>query len=352
MAPISWIIRADASAELGVGHLARCMAFAKQALDNQVAVKVIASQITSFMYDMISKTGAQIIENPFERGSLDDADFTAKYANQECRLLLLDGYCFDYEYQTRCRGRSENFVVLDDYLTPRRFSCDLVVNPNAHASEEMYANRLSPETKLALGPTYVFIASALKELFASKGADVCRRKPEDLRVFMCLGGGDQTDRFMTLVSALESEKLPSLKVHLVYGDSKEKILREAVLSSSHEFKFSKWLDKSLPREMSRSDCVIVAGGTMLWEACYLGIPALATSVASNQTANLVELARRGAVVNLGNGVDKVSFKDRLYEALIDSNKRAELSRVARNMVDGQGAQRVISHLKNPVFTDN
>ena len=51
--------------------------------------------------------------------------------------------------------------------------------------------------------------------------------------------------------------------------------------------------------MSLADLSIGAGGTMVWERCYLGLPALLISIADNQRRQAAAVHYYGDLINLG-----------------------------------------------------
>ena len=51
--------------------------------------------------------------------------------------------------------------------------------------------------------------------------------------------------------------------------------------------------------MTRADLAIGAGGTTLWERCYLALPSIVIAVADNQVETVQVLASIGAIRYLG-----------------------------------------------------
>jgi UDP-2,4-diacetamido-2,4,6-trideoxy-beta-L-altropyranose hydrolase len=80
--------------------------------------------------------------------------------------------------------------------------------------------------------------------------------------------------------------------------------------------------------------------------CLLGLPALLIDLAENQTPIAKEFARRGTAYHLGSS-STVTPERIAMEALwlLDSAaKRSAMSQRGRELVDGDGAERVVREL--------
>jgi len=98
--------------------------------------------------------------------------------------------------------------------------------------------------------------------------------------------------------------------------------------------------------MAAADAAISAAGSTCWELCLLGLPALLLDVADNQTAIAGELDRRGCAIRVGDRTAPVEKIAHHLEQLLHSRElRQSLSRRSRELVDGKGANRVVSALR-------
>jgi len=98
--------------------------------------------------------------------------------------------------------------------------------------------------------------------------------------------------------------------------------------------------------MAQADLMLCAGGSITWERCTLGVPALLTILADNQVQIAQGLAEAGAHKTLG-------WHNRLsashYAAALDAVTGHDLigmSRAAAAICDGQGIARVHQQLRN------
>src|SRR5262249_52170270 len=102
----------------------------------------------------------------------------------------------------------------------------------------------------------------------------------------------------------------------------------------------------MPSLMAWADLGISAGGSTCWEMAFMGLPALAITLADNQQPVVRELDRQGVVVSLGSPGEFTS-DDLACSAralLADPARRAAMSRRGRALIDGQGASRVVTKL--------
>jgi hypothetical protein len=97
--------------------------------------------------------------------------------------------------------------------------------------------------------------------------------------------------------------------------------------------------------MSESDLAIGAGGTVMWERCCLGLPAIAFSVAENQSKQIADAAEAGLLyspTSHDNFVDMITFH---LSVLLENPALLKLiSNVSMKIVDAKGTTRIVSSM--------
>ncbi|MBU0690741.1 hypothetical protein KKH18_02900, partial [bacterium] len=91
-----------------------------------------------------------------------------------------------------------------------------------------------------------------------------------------------------------------------------------------------------------------------WELCYFGVPSMLIQIADNQQALAEHLGKTGAVINLG-WHERLSAGRlaQLVEAfLMEKEKHSKMSGIARALVDGKGAERVIREMRRLLSSKN
>jgi spore coat polysaccharide biosynthesis predicted glycosyltransferase SpsG len=107
--------------------------------------------------------------------------------------------------------------------------------------------------------------------------------------------------------------------------------------------------------MAQADLAISAAGSTCWELCLLGLPAVLLDLANNQTPIAIEMHRRGCALHVGRATD-LSQKELtapVRDLLTSKELRTSFSSRCRQLVDGLGADRVLSAMfaieGKPVF---
>jgi spore coat polysaccharide biosynthesis predicted glycosyltransferase SpsG len=98
----------------------------------------------------------------------------------------------------------------------------------------------------------------------------------------------------------------------------------------------------LPQRLAAADVVVLAAGTMKFEAACLGRPAILLAVADDQLAVGPPFAATGAAVFLGDGriVDPGLVHAAIADLVEDGERRAAIGRRAAELIDGDGADRI------------
>ena len=143
-----------------------------------------------------------------------------------------------------------------------------------------------------------------------------------------------------LVKVIEGllSSYPDLEVKIVCGQLNQNrdMLVRAAEPASFRIDLMTATDE-MPELMAWADLAISGGGSTCWELAFMGLPALAVVLADNQLGVVEELDGRGIVLGLGRfgrlTVDALSSAVR--RLLDDRERRAEMSRLGRELIDGR-----------------
>ena len=349
MSITSLIIRADASTTMGTGHVMRCLALA-QAWQDQggQAIFVLADKSMAIANRLLSEK-MQITHLSVEAEIDDDARQVADLAQQiASQWIVVDGYQFGKEYQKAIKELGLKLLFLDDYGHASYYYADLVLNQNICACEALYQNR-EDYTQLLLGTQYVLLRREFWQW--QNWQRVINAKV--YKILVTLGGGDPDNVTMKVIQSLQvfGDQLGdhNLEVIVVIGGSNlhyEK-LQEQVTESDLTISLQGNVS-NMPELMAWADLAIAAGGSTNWELAFMGLPSIVITIADNQKAIAAELDRQGVIVNLGwhqdVTIEQISFV--LRELISDRPKRETMSQKGRELVDGNGAKRVISKINS------
>jgi len=343
------LIRADASAQIGTGHVMRCLALAQAWQDaGGRAVFLMATEAPA-LESRLQSEGIEVVHLPVQPGSVDDAVQTADVAHQVgADWVVVDGYHFDADYQQTLKGSGLRLLFIDDNGHAEYYFADLVLNQNIHAHEGLYPNR-EPYTRLLLGTGYVLLR---REFLKWRGWK--REIPEVARkVLVTMGGSDPNNVTLKVIQALQQVDVDGLEAIIVVGSSNPHYeeLQSAVQSSRLPIRPERNVT-DMPALMAWADVAISGGGSTSWELAFMGVPALIVILASNQRPIAERLDVMGVAVNLGwyEDVSPTEMAQVMTQLLKSPGTRAEMSRHVRQLVDGMGSDRVIRALQRQAQT--
>jgi len=337
------LIRADASIGIGTGHVMRCLALAQAWQDAGGRAVFAMAETTPAIQARIAAEACEVVSISAATGTEEDAKKTIDVARKEkSDWIAVDGYQFGTDYQRILKSAGFRILFLDDYGHAQHYFAELVLNQNAGVGAELYADR-EPETRLLLGPRYCLLRrefSAWRD-WSRKILPVCRY------ALVMMGGSDPENLTARAIEALGWAGLEDLVTTVVIGGSNPNFAALQNLDGRSGQRIILRRDVSdMAEPMAAADVAISAGGSTCWELCLLGLPMLLIDVADNQTKLVKELDRRGCAIRIGDGsvtVDKVA--EQLNHVVGSEELRQSLSKRSRELVDGNGAARVVSVLR-------
>jgi len=335
------IIRADATPEIGTGHLMRSLALAA-AWRNRAAGDVIFVSCcqSQDLRRRMAKVARQVVA--IDRAHPDPWDWekTAHIlgAHQDA-WVVLDGYHFDAEYHKKIRAPGKRLLVVDDMAHLDHYEADIVLNQNINAENLPYST--AAFTRLFLGPRYIL----LRPEFIDRIHRERNIAGPARRLLVTLGGADPDNMTLKVMQALEKINSDGFEALIVVGSANPHLqqIRAAGGRSSVSMRV---VDNApnMAELMAWTDLAVSAGGSTCWELAFMGVPTLTITMADNQLAVVKGLAKAGAAVNLGWHHDLSSAKiaRAVQNLATDVDKRARMQRSGCDLVDGKGSQRVLT----------
>jgi UDP-2,4-diacetamido-2,4,6-trideoxy-beta-L-altropyranose hydrolase len=334
------LIRADASAAIGTGHVMRCLALAQAWQDAGGSAVFAMAQSTESIRARLASESCEIVD---VAGAADDLRQTVSLARERnCEWVVVDGYQLDGDYQYALKAAGQKVLFLDDYGHSQHYAADLVLNQNVSASPTLYSNR-RPETRLLLGPRY----ATLRREFRPWSIWERKLLPSCHRLLVMMGGSDQANVTATVIEGLRRAAIAELDVTVLVGGSNPHFSELHALAASSGLKIQLLRDASNVGEiMAAADIAISAAGSTCWELCLLGLPSLLIDVADNQSEVAKALHQRGCAVHIGDHAVSAEIVSKKLKWLAENHElRQSLARRSRELVDGKGATRVISILR-------
>ena len=335
------LIRAEAGPEIGAGHVMRCLALAQAWQDGGGRVVFAMAQSTPGIRARLNDENCEIVLLNAVIGDSQDAEATASAAlERNASWIVLDGYAFDARYQRHVGDSGCRLLYVDDLAACDEYRADIVLSPNLSGSESQYGGR-TRDAQLLVGTRY----SLLRREFR-RWANWTRTIPPIARkVLITLGGSTPRDLAICILDALSQIKSEVESTVFVVGATTENFdsLNRAAQSLSGKITFVKSAT-DMGALMMQADVAVSAAGSTCWELCSLGLPSLLMDVADNQTAEALELDRKGYAKYLGSAttLHPEKLANDIRELLHSEETRRSLSNKGRELVDGRGAERVVS----------
>jgi UDP-2,4-diacetamido-2,4,6-trideoxy-beta-L-altropyranose hydrolase len=134
------IIHADASTEIGTGHLMRCLALAQAWKDAGGQITFISACQNESLLQRLrdEKFNVHVLGHPYSDSS--DWDYTKNIlAAYPSAWVALDGYHFNEAYQQRVKEAGHRLLVIDDMAHLKHYYADILLNQNLHAEQLHYS---------------------------------------------------------------------------------------------------------------------------------------------------------------------------------------------------------------------
>jgi UDP-2,4-diacetamido-2,4,6-trideoxy-beta-L-altropyranose hydrolase len=338
------LVRADATVAMGTGHVMRCLALAQAWQDSGGRAVFAMADAPRSLRERLLAEKMDVAPIEASRGGGDDVRKVAELAGRHAASwVVVDGYHFGAAYQRDLKAAGLKLLFVDDHGHAGHHSADLVLNQNVYADRSFYQDT-EPYTRLLLGPRYVL----LRREFARWGEWKREIAPVGGKVLVTMGGSDPGNITARVIEALGLVRVEGLEATVVVGGSNphSDFLRRAVARFVGKIHIQKDVP-NMPELMAWADVAVSAAGTTCWELCLLGLPAILIDLAENQRPIAEALTWKKCAIHLG-GTSEVATEKMaasLEWLLLSPATRTAISRRARELVDTNGAIRVVSAIR-------
>jgi UDP-2,4-diacetamido-2,4,6-trideoxy-beta-L-altropyranose hydrolase len=266
------VVRVDASPEIGLGHVMRSLALARELVAAGSTVTICGSGIPPHLID-----GMQHVEP-------SDLDGAEAVVALQPDLVVVDGYHFTADFFAGLDGHGIEHAVIDDNGDTAARRPAAVVNQNPHADPGMY-ECLDGDSLLLLGPHFAMFRREIVE------AALLAPTRRDGTVFVGFGGSDPRQLTSSVVSQLAAE---GLEVRVAIGPANPR--RSELLTVLNDRVGVAVVEPAdYATELATASWAVLAAGSSVLEAACLGTPALAVVVADNQRLLATAARDRGIV---------------------------------------------------------
>ncbi|WP_020607188.1 UDP-2,4-diacetamido-2,4,6-trideoxy-beta-L-altropyranose hydrolase [Spirosoma spitsbergense] len=263
-----FLFRADGNAQIGLGHVMRCLALADM-LQGDFSMQFALTEPSSDVRALVEKSGIDVVELPEV-----DAKTVFLDCIQQDTIVVLDGYAFDEAFQRAVRDRAKKLVFIDDLAEGYQVA-DVVINHAGGVTKTNYD--AEPYTQFYLGPHYALLRP---EFLQSGGFG---EPPINGPIFVSFGGADTGNVSLTALQAIQQVDA-DVPVHLILGpfhpgraaiDAFQNQLPN--LTVRQNLTATQMVD-----ELGQCSLAITACSTIAYEVCAINRPLITVVTADNQ----------------------------------------------------------------------
>jgi UDP-2,4-diacetamido-2,4,6-trideoxy-beta-L-altropyranose hydrolase len=291
---VRFLIRCDSSIQIGSGHLSRCLILAKLLKKANHDVALVCRELKGNLVDLAKAQNVQVftLDAPSYDGDTDNipygewlevpleqeiSDFSKLVDSYQPDWVIADHYALDTHWETSIQTKALKLMVIDDIF--RKHSCDLFLDQNFNLQHDQKTKKLVPqECKRLLGPEYAL----LQEDFLKNPVDKKNIQDFPKNVLIFFGGSDPANATLRFLKIIPKILDMGQKYKIVVGRSNPKL--DEIQSEAKKLKSVEILVQvsNMAQLMLEADFFIGASGTITWERCFLGLPAICLAVAENQ----------------------------------------------------------------------
>jgi UDP-2,4-diacetamido-2,4,6-trideoxy-beta-L-altropyranose hydrolase len=327
------VFRADASREIGGGHIIRCLTLADKFEEAGFDVAFVCCSESLAIVPRLD--GREILQ---ASGHVDqDVQLMRNRWPLGVGVLIVDHYELDATFERACRGWTKRIVVIDD-LADRPHDCDLLVDTTIGRSINDYRQWVHEAALVLVGPEFAL----LRPEYAAQRKRSSERRLNTMnpdRVMVALGLTDVGGKTIEIVDSL-LDCAQVAQIDAVVGNvapSKLDLQRRA----ASEPRLKVHVDIShLAEIMAYADLAIGGAGTTSWERCCLGLPSVTLVLADNQREIACQLHEAGAAMMLPDDTPSEKVAEVCISMLSTPAALHQMCRAAMALVDGRGAERV------------
>ena len=307
------VFRVDSSAQIGSGHLMRCLTLANQ-LRDRANIFFVCRELEFNLSSLVNRDGFNLIVlsnsekkeglTGYEKWLTVKQEFDAVQTKEMLKLLeidylIIDNYAIDKKWEKIVRSNVKKIMVIDD-LANREHDCDILLDQNYYNDKDRrYVNLVPKHCKLLLGPQYVL----LREEFYEARKQMRIRDGSIRNILVFFGGSDLTNETMKTLRVLDDLNRTDIQINVVVGDSNKNKECIKEYCQRHENILCFCQVNNMAELMNEADLAIGAGGSSTWERCFLGLPSIVIATAENQVKISRDCDKLGIIKYIGNAQD-------------------------------------------------
>jgi UDP-2,4-diacetamido-2,4,6-trideoxy-beta-L-altropyranose hydrolase len=324
------VIVCDATQEIGYGHLKRCLVLASFYRKLGLPVTFLMREAAPAVKDILKSQGMGWVV----RSDHGECSTYLLEKKDQITLVILDHYKIDADFEKHVFGCFPVMVV-DDLCRPHW--CDVLVDQTVNRKVHDYENKLyNRSAQTLLGIEYALMDPVYKGV---------KTNGDKTNILITFGATDPGNAVLRVLDILEhAMEKRGIVFHVPLSSMSPCLdgLKKQISKSRLDIRL--YIDlPDLCSLYERCGIAIGAPGTSLLERIYCGLINITIVVAPNQREVSQNIARKGAVVCLGemSTLDASLFVQTLTRMIDSPGFGDKLQTRAMELVDGKGAVRII-----------
>ena len=348
MSPRLAVFRADASFEIGTGHVMRCLALSARMRDEGFDAIFICRELHGDLCRMIHENGFRVhrLREPRRaNGSIRpdvDADMRATRAflrrlRSTPEWLIVDHYQLDVSWEQGLRPAVKKMMVIDD-VPARKHACDILIDQNCYDEmRERYKSLVPSRCRMLLGPDFAL----LRPEFVAAREHARTRDGKVKRVMVFMGGSDPTKQTLKVLDAFRLLNWGELSFDILIGINNPHRSEIESMASVLPGSICHFNASNVSTLMAGADLYVGSPGIATWERCCVGLPSLIMTTHEAQVETAAYLHSRKISLYMGESLmltaERIAASIR--SAISNPEMLSEFSKRSLAMVDGHGVER-------------
>lgn len=345
---MKFLIRADASTQIGFGHVMRCCTLATSLAERNHTIKFLCEELPGNLINHIENLGFTVVHLKVQNSknkNYDEHQLLSVIQGEKPDWMIIDHYQVDAKMESSYRDAGASKIMVIDDLANRSHNAELLLDQNLIENySSRYQSFVPPGCITLLGPDYTLIRP---EFLKYRQPSLERRTNSEMtNVLIFMGGGDVYKETTTAIEAVYSSNIQWSRLNVVLSESCSNQDDIVKLIQQKEYAALHIQTNYMAQLMFEADIAITGGGSVSWEKCLLGLPSLVYIMSADQEPLARALQKENAQINLDQK-EKLS-KNNCINLLENMNRDQllSLSGSAAKICDGLGAKRVIDKLES------
>lgn len=329
------LIRTDASAQIGAGHLMRMLSLGQLLSDSGFEVHFATIPYNPSILGYLKKEPFQLhylAQNATWDASSDLKSLLFLAFRIRPEWIVLDGCQFHTDYEKGIKQGGFRLLRVND-VPASHCVADVLLNQNYGAENMKYS--VENNTHILAGLKYLLLrreflkANVKKKRFFKGGS---------FHLLVSMGGGSEISDSLNLkiVEGFSGIRECGGSVSLIIGKMGRKSKKLVDLAKGSTLPVRIITDsRDIAAEMLKSDIAIVSCGSTMWELLYMKVPFLAVSLTEVQRDYLKFLAGEGLCVNLGcrEDITPDSVRESVLGLMRDEDRRRQIGDKIERIMD-------------------